>query len=182
MSNELSSSWVFWYSSISKRYGKENLNREYEKELVLLCEVQTLQQFFNAYCHLQKVSEIGRFDSLSFFRYGRKPMWESCLSGGCWIIKVSRKDLIKADFYWETFLIECVRGGFSEDIDGIVATAKPYEISIQVWMHEAAAAKLKVAEEIKSALKVAKLDMYLKYHKDSVKDLSTFKNSVLIEC
>lgn len=109
-------------------------------------------------------------------------MWESCPSGGCWILKVSRKEMVKAQVYWETLVMECMRGGFSQDIDGVLVSMKRHEVCLQIWMHEAAAAHSKCAEEIKFALGVHKLEMYLKYHKDSLHDQSTLMNSVLITC
>ena len=180
MSNELSSPWVFWHSSVPNRSNKEKL--PYENKLSHLTEVKTVQQFFNAFSYLQSLSELSRNDSISFFRRGRKPMWETCPSGGCWILKISRKEISKAQLYWETFVIECMRGGFSQDIDGVLVSVKRHEICLQIWMHEAAAAHSKCAEEIKFALAVPTLEMYLKYHKDSLQDQSTLMNSVLITC
>ena len=83
MSNELSSPWVFWFSSVSKRYNKHEAKHQYEKELVSFYEVKTVQQFFNTYCYLQKLSDMEKNDCISFFRKGSKPMWENSPSGGC---------------------------------------------------------------------------------------------------
>ena len=182
MSNELSSSWAFWYSSLENLSKSQTSNNQYEKELLLLYEVRTVQQFFNSYSYLSKLSEIQRNDSLSFFRIGRKPMWEACPSGGCWIIKIQRNEGDRADLYWETLLIECIRGGFSKDIDGIMALGKHREIILQIWMHEAHATHTIIAKEIKDCLNLPSLKMYLKYHKDSIADLSGIKNSVLVNC
>ena len=182
MANELSAIWVFWHSLSNKRGNKNDASQNYEAELIPLTEVKTVQQFFCAFSYLHSISELKKNDCVSFFRKGRKPMWENSPSGGCWIIKIAKKEALKADFYWETFVIECMRGEFSQDIDGVLVTVKVYEITFQVWMHEAAASHTKVAEEIKNALRLPKLEMYLKYHKDSIEDLSTFRNSVLITC
>ncbi|OMJ85887.1 hypothetical protein SteCoe_12730 [Stentor coeruleus] len=182
MSSELPSSWIIWYSSLSKRNDNLEYDYNYEDDLLCLCELRTLQQFFNAFSYIKKPSEMQRNESMSCFRKGNKPTWESCPSGGSWTLKVSKKDLLKVDLYWDCLILECIRGGFSQDIDGIMISVKQYEVNLQVWMHEAAAAHLKVAGEIKQALKVETLDMFLKYHKDSLKDMSSVRNSVRIIC
>jgi hypothetical protein len=49
-------------------------------------------------------------------------------------------------------------------------------------MHEAHATHTIIAKEIKDCLNLPSLKMYLKYHKDSIADLSGIKNSVLVNC
>ena len=180
MSLDLLSPWVFWYSNLSK--AAEKVFDDYESELVSIAQVSSLPDFFNAYSFLMQVGNLKVGDSVSLFRKGKKPVWESCPSGGCWIIRVPRKDFDKAQAIWESLLIHAVRGAFTEDVAGIMVNSKKFEINLQVWMYEAAAVHKSVASDIKEALKVSKLEMYLKYHKDSLKDMSTFRNSKKITC
>jgi hypothetical protein len=180
MSLDLLTPWVFWYSDLSKAIEKPV--QRYEEELVPIVEVFSLTEFFNAYCFLAPVNDLKVGDSLSLFRKGKKPLWESCITGGCWIIRVPRKEASKAQSLWEALLVEAVRGGFTEDVAGIMVNSKKFELSLQVWMYEAAAAHKKVAADIKEVLKVGKLEMYLKFHKDSIHDMSTFRNSKKITC
>lgn len=73
MSNELLSPWVFWFFSIPKCTNKD-WAQCYEQSLVPLCEVKTVEDFFNAYLHLQRSSELARNWNLCLFRQGKKPM------------------------------------------------------------------------------------------------------------
>jgi hypothetical protein len=178
MSTFLLSPWSLWACSILPRSKPQS----YEGDLVLISDFHTLDQFFHVFAFTKPISELRPHESYSLFRKGLKPMWESAPAGGCWILKRPRKVPDQADLLWETLVLECIRGQFSRDISGIMVTAKRFEFVIQVWMHEAAAVHLAVAEEIKAALQVSTLEMHFKYHKDSLKDMSTVKSAVKIVC
>jgi len=173
MALELLAPWVLWYSNFSS----EKLGKNYEEDLLELAELNTLQDFFNTFCNLQKICDLQIGDSLAFFRKGKKPLWECCPSGGCWVIRIAKKDSEKAEIFWESLIVEGVRGGFTEDVAGIMVNCKKFEVSLQVWMYEAAAAHKVVALDIKKVLKSNKLDMHLKYHKDSIEVLSHVRHS-----
>lgn len=178
MALELLTPWVLWYSNFSS----EKLGKNYEQGLLKLAEITSLQDFFNTFCYLQKISDLRPGDSLAFFRKGKKPSWESCPSGGSWVIRVSKKEAEKAEFFWESLIIEGIRGGFTEDVAGVMVICKKFEVSIQVWMYEAAAANSVVSIDIKNLLKTHTFEMYLKYHKDSMKVLSSIRNSKKVLC
>jgi hypothetical protein len=174
--HELSSIWVFWFSYKPTRLDKAELALQYENKLVPMCEVRSVEDFFNSYCFIKRPSEMTRGQTLHLFKEGFKPLWETSLEGGCWILKLPRFSHF-TDKYWEALCFACIGGRFPDSVSGVLASAKGSSVHLQIWTEHLPGPEEEVAQIIKEILALSNTALLFKSHRCSIEDMSTIKNA-----
>ncbi|KAL4477052.1 hypothetical protein ABPG72_015365 [Tetrahymena utriculariae] len=179
--HQLNDDWCFWYCP---RFGHKNyMNDDYSKNLKLLGECSTVEQFFTNYIYIQKPTNIESQNKVLFFRKGCTPLWEEWKCGGCWILLVQSDMYKNLNKIWEDLLLGCIgeKFGNSNIIGVVLSIRRNRKAVIEIWMRDRdEEQKIKAGEELRKILDL-KPDNLIFYYKDHVRSLtegSTMKGSM----
>lgn len=174
----LNSTWAFWYASRKE----QDHHIIYDERLKKVAEFSDLQSFFHFYSYLKPVNEIERNADISLFKQGYKPCWESCQSGGCWLIRFKKTDdILEIDTVWENMLFSLVSEQFEEaNVLGSVLSIRGRETIIELWFNyfkydQIKAGLLKKMETILGL--PYNTTIYFKDNEKALQDKSTLRNA-----
>ncbi len=154
--------WTFWCTDDNKKA------ESYEDRVHPIASFKTVEEFWAAYSHMKRLSNIPTGYDYHMFREGTKPMWEDPInrSGGKWLIRL-KKGVIQ--ILWERLVIAVIRGAFAEDlssdsITGCVASVRNGEDVISIWNKEChnETSKAVIRSKLMDVLKIPK-DTILEY-------------------
>lgn len=122
-------SWVVWYRPPTSKYS------DYEKSMVPLASMPTVESFWTVYTHLKRPSSLPSVSDYHFFRKGIRPVWEDQENrkGGKWIMRFKKG---VADRYWEDLLLAMIGDQFAEageEVCGAVLSVRGGEDVLSVW-------------------------------------------------
>lgn len=93
----------------------------------------TMEGFWKHYAYLQNPDDLPKDHDIFMFRENKLPAWETFPNGGCWIIKVRKKNGIITRL-WEELLFAAVGELFEEpDLCGVVLSTRARDDLISVW-------------------------------------------------
>ena len=128
-------SWVVWYRPPTSKYS------DYEKSMIPLASMSTVESFWTVYTHLKRPSSLPSISDYHFFRKGIRPVWEDQENrkGGKWIMRFKKG---VSDRYWEDLLLAMIGDQFAEaaeEVCGAVLSVRggegirPGEDVLSVW-------------------------------------------------
>lgn len=97
-------------------------------------DIETWEEFWDVYQHIQRPSKLPPNCELFFFKKGIRPIWEENENrgGGKFIIRVKKEF---ADLVWEKLLISLFKDN-DPLLVGIVVISKANESMISLWTRE----------------------------------------------
>ncbi|KAI1338990.1 translation initiation factor eIF4e [Xylariaceae sp. FL0016] len=147
----LRNTWVFWYRP---PITKANGYIEYDKTLHAMMAVKTVEEFWQAYRHLKRPSQLPTVSDYHLFKSGIRPIWEDDENkhGGKWILRL-KKGI--ADRYYEDLLMACAGDQFGDETDelcGIVLSMRNGEDVLSIWTRSTGQKVLKIRETMRRVL------------------------------
>lgn len=110
-------------------------DKDYEKSIIRVASVGTIEGFWTIYAHLKRPSQLPTVSDYHIFKDGIRPVWEDDANkkGGKWIIRLKKG---VADRYWEDLLLAIVGDQFmeaSDEVCGAVLSVRSGEDVLSVW-------------------------------------------------
>jgi len=175
--HRLHSPWSFYF--VKKLNRGENL-ANYEKNLTKLGQVNSIESFWRMYSNLQSPDAIPKDHDLFLMRQQLIPAWESFPNGGCWILKVRKRNGI-INRLWEELLFATVAELFDEaDLVGVGVATRTKEDVISVWNRDNTVKEthMKIGEKLKSILNLDhSTQVEYKPFRMAIQDGSSFRNA-----
>lgn len=180
MSGQLATEWGMHMFCKSQ---DSNSNEQYEDNIHLLGTFDTIQGFWRLYSHLKRPNDLEPPTDYHLFRKGIRAIWEDDdnIEGGKWMIRL-KKGL--ASYYWERLILALIGEQFPLDVLGAVVSVRYQEDIISLWNRTGNNADIRyeICCELCSALELpADTKLEYKKHDESVKDHSSFKNTILYQ-
>ncbi|KAH7135244.1 translation initiation factor eIF 4e-like domain-containing protein [Dendryphion nanum] len=140
--------WVIWYRPPTPK------NSDYEKSTKPLCRMQTVQDFWKIFLHLNRPSALPTVSDYHFFKEGIRPVWEDEENkrGGKWIMRLKKG---VADRYWEELLMALIGDQFfeaAEEVCGFVLSVRSGEDVFSIWTKNDGGRNIKIRETVKRVL------------------------------
>ncbi|KAI9801320.1 MAG: hypothetical protein M1826_005195 [Phylliscum demangeonii] len=156
---------LVWYRPPTFKYS------DYEKSIVPLATVSSVESFWTVYVHLKRPSFLPAVSDYHIFRKGIRPVWEdkgNC-KGGKWILRLKKG---VADRYWDDLLLAMVGDQFAEageEVCGAVLSVRSGEDVLSVWTRIDGGRNIKIRETIKRLLALpADTNIVWRSHDDSI--------------
>ncbi|KAH9422028.1 eukaryotic translation initiation factor 4E-like [Dermatophagoides pteronyssinus] len=129
----LQNTWDLWYY--------KNVSSVFEENLFNITSVDTVEDFWGLFNHIEYASKLNLNCAYYFFKKGIRPMWEDPInkSGGRWLINV-KKVYNNTDEFWLELLLCLIGEGFDEYNDyvcGAFVVIKRSQDRIGIWTKEA---------------------------------------------
>jgi len=151
----LQTPWTFWFSrKIPKTQHPTPIN--YAEHLQKIAAFNTVESFYRTYVYIARPQELPKESHFHMFKGDAVPMWESFPNGGCWIIKITKKNPQLA-LIWEELLVYAVGETFEEpDIVGVVLNIRAKEYVLQIWNSDSqnAILRARVCEKLRYYLRL----------------------------
>lgn len=130
----LQNSWQLWYY--------KNVSSDFEKNLFTITTVETVEDFWGLFNHIELASNLNPNCAYYFFKEGIRPMWEDSTNkaGGRWVINCMKKNFKAIDNYWMELLLALIGEAFGEYNDyvcGAFCVIKQKNDRIGVWTKQA---------------------------------------------
>lgn len=125
----LKSTWNLFYRPPANKFS------DYEKSIVKVASIGTVEGFWTIYTHLKPPSQLPTVSDYHVFKDGIRPVWEDDANkkGGKWIVRLKKG---VADRYWEDLLLAIIGDQFmeaSEEVCGAVLSVRSGEDVLSVW-------------------------------------------------
>jgi translation initiation factor 4E len=173
----LSSPWSFWFD---KKLNMENPTAaDYQKNMNLLGTFNTVEDFWRHHIYIQKADLIPNHSNVYLFREDQLPSWERWPDGGCWILKIKRKQGV-VNKLWQDLIFACIGEEFQQySLAGVMLASRKHMVIISVWCARSDTRdRFRIGEKLKIILHLdvgTVLDY--KRHQNSIRDGSSFKNA-----
>lgn len=110
-------------------------DKDYEKSIIKVASVGTIESFWTVYAHLKRPSSLPTVSDYHIFKDGIRPAWEDEANkkGGKWIVRLKKG---VADRYWEELLLAIIGDQFmeaSDEVCGAVLSVRGGEDVLSVW-------------------------------------------------
>lgn len=172
-----------WSFCIFYRAKGPNANSQYQDDIHHVHTFGSIQGFWSLYSHVKKPNDLEPPTDYHLFRSGIRAIWEDedNVNGGKWMIRL-KKGL--ASYYWERLIIALIGEQFPADVLGAVVSVRYVEDIISLWNRTASDPEIRheICRSLCQALELPP-DTTLEYkkHDESVKDHSSFRNTVLYQ-
>lgn len=177
--HKLQNAFSFWFSKRSP--GRQQSPMNYEQSIRYVGSFASVEQFWHLYSHMVRPNEMTGHCDFHLFKESIKPMWEDEKNklGGKWIVRL-RKGL--ASRCWENMVLAMLGEQFmvGDEICGAVVSIRYQEDIVSIWNQNSS--DLQTRARIRDTLgRVLNLPrdtvMEYKWHTDSLKDKSSFRNT-----
>mmetsp|Transcript_20882 Transcript_20882/g.18507 ORF Transcript_20882/g.18507 Transcript_20882/m.18507 type:complete len:198 (-) Transcript_20882:45-638(-) len=162
---KLARGYTFWFSGVIPT---EEEGRDTKHVMESIADVETVQEFWAVYQHLNKPNEALHRTCFHFFQKGIKPIWEDeeNKNGGRWHIWFPKGQTNKL---WEDLLVYLIGNQFtsSDGICGIEVRIKPRGDSLSIWHKNSSDddQKNNLKEEFLTAIGANDSGIKVEYHK-----------------
>nr|XP_012321755.1 eukaryotic translation initiation factor 4E type 1B [Aotus nancymaae] len=132
----LQNRWALWFF-------KNDRSRAWQDNLHLVTKVDTVEDFWALYSHIQLASKLSSGCDYALFKDGIEPMWEDSRNkrGGRWLVSLAKQQRhIELDRLWLETLLCLIGESFEEhsrDVCGAVVNIRTKGDKIAVWTREA---------------------------------------------
>eukprot|EP01083_Nonionella_stella_P149152 473296_1 len=177
--HRLQTPWTLYW--LNKAYLAPNSTQElYLANLRKLGTFNSIESFWRHYCHLKRPSKLDHGFNIALFRANLVPAWESFPTGGCWIIKIAKREPF-LDGLWEDLLMSTIGENFlTPELVGILLSIRREVCNITVWNRDNTKndVRFRIGERLKEILNLdEESTVEYKFFADSVKDKSTHRNA-----
>ncbi|GIZ05085.1 eukaryotic translation initiation factor 4E-1A [Caerostris extrusa] len=128
----LQNMWSLWFY-------RNDRSKSWQENLMEIITIDTVEDFWSLYNHLEVVSKIPLGCDYALFKHGIKPMWEDSRNkkGGRWLLNVQKSQRnTDLNNYWLEVLLCLIGEAFNEhsaEICGAVAQIRNKGDKIAVW-------------------------------------------------
>jgi len=171
--------YTMWYSRRSP--GKQTSAQNYDQNLRKVSLFASVEQFWTYYSHMVRPCDLAGHSDYHLFKDGIRPMWEDDAnkSGGKWIVRL-KKGL--ASRCWENLILAMLGEQFmvGEEICGAVISIRYQEDILSLWNRTASdtTTTSRIRDTLKRVLNLPpNTIMEYKCHTDSMKDMSSYRNT-----
>jgi translation initiation factor 4E len=171
--------YTFWFSRRSP--GKQTSAQNYDQNLKKVGTFASVEQFWQYYSHMIRPCDLSGHSDFHLFKQGIRPMWEDDANkgGGKWIVRL-KKGL--ASRCWENLILAMLGEQFmvGEEICGAVISIRYQEDLLSLWNRTAndQVTTSRIRDTLKRVLNLPpNTIMEYKCHTDSLKDMSSFRNT-----
>jgi translation initiation factor 4E len=175
----LETMWTFYFDKKLAKQATIDFH-DFQQNLHKLGAFNTIEGFWRMYCYLASPELIPKDCDLFLFRNAYVPAWESFPNGGCWIIKVRKRNGV-INRLWEELLFASVGELFDEpDLVGIELSTRGREDMLSVWNKDNSNPNIRfrIGEKLKEILNLDQsTQIEYKYFSHSLRDGSTFRNA-----
>ncbi len=174
-STPLQSEWSFWFD---RKPASHTTNyKEYQQSLVKLGSFTTMEDFWRHYSYIVNPDAIPKDYSLFLARDQVTPAWESYQNGGCWIIRVRKRNML-IDRLWEELCFACVGELFGHpDVVCVGVSTRNREDVLSVWTRTQTH-YLAIGDKLKEILNLdEQTQVDYKTFRNAIRDGSSFRNS-----
>ncbi|XP_009448488.1 eukaryotic translation initiation factor 4E type 1B isoform X1 [Pan troglodytes] len=132
----LQNRWALWFF-------KNDRSRAWQDNLHLVTKVDTVEDFWALYSHIQLASKLSSGCDYALFKDGIEPMWEDSRNkrGGRWLVSLAKQQRhIELDRLWLETLLCLIGESFEEhsrEVCGAVVNIRTKGDKIAVWTREA---------------------------------------------
>ncbi|CAJ0934436.1 unnamed protein product, partial [Mesorhabditis belari] len=154
---------------------------DYSKHVRAIATANSVQQFWDVYCHLKRPSDFTQKADLHFFKKGIKPVWEADdnKKGGKWILRI-KKGLCSR--IWENLLLAMIGEQFlvADEICGAVCSVRNQEDIVSLWNRTAddPGVRNRIRDSLRRVLNLpANTVLEYKRHDDCLKDQSSYRHT-----
>ncbi|TKR81071.1 hypothetical protein L596_015009 [Steinernema carpocapsae] len=172
------------YPYVFSYFSKPKTNFEpedYAQYVTQLAVVQSVEQFWAVYQHLQRPHEIPGKVDFHLFKVGIQPVWEherNC-NGGKWILRL-RKGL--ASRIWENLMLAMIGEQFNvgNEICGAVCSVRNTEDIISIWNRSGTDNEkiMRIQNVLRRCLSLpGNVVLEYKKHNDCLKDQSSYRHA-----
>lgn len=129
----LRSEWSFYGFSMP---GPDEPEESYSSHIKLLSRFSTVEDFWAAYSHIVRPSQLANQSALHVFRGTARAMREDDehKDGGSFLLRVSKG---LGSFYWEQLLLALISEKLPSDVIGILISARSKFFNISIWQKSA---------------------------------------------
>ncbi len=175
--NTLQSEWAFWYDERKPHTADFS---DYKQSLIKLSSFNTLEGFWQTYSNIANPDSHPRECSLYLVRGKATPAWESFPNGGCWIIRVRKRNTL-IDRLWEELCFACVGELFAHpDVCCVGLSTRHREDVLTVWNidNRNPNTRFVIGEKLRELLNLdSSTQVDYKPFIDAIQDRSSFKNA-----
>merc|ERR1719491_213229 len=177
--HRLQTPWTLYW--MNKQYLRTNSSEEaYLSNLRKLGTFNSIESFWRHYCHLQRPSQLNHDFNIALFRANLVPAWESFPTGGCWIIKISKREPF-LDGLFEELVTSAIGENFlTPELVGILLSIRREVCMITVWNRDNTKndVRFRIGERLKEILNLdEESTVEYKFFAEAVKDKSTHRNA-----
>jgi translation initiation factor 4E len=182
----LETPWTFYFDkklpSANTRQGatSEPSFAHYQQNLQKLGSFSTFEGFWRHYAYLHRPEEIPKDHDLFLVRSTFIPAWESFPNGGCWIIKVRKRNGV-INRLWEELLCAVVSELFEEpDVVVVELSTRLKDDALSVWNRDNTRPEIrfKIGEKLKEILNLDEsTKVEYKPFSLALRDGSTYRNA-----
>ncbi|KAF8782889.1 Eukaryotic translation initiation factor 4E like protein [Argiope bruennichi] len=128
----LQNEWSLWFY-------KNDRTKSWEENLMEIVIINTVEDFWALYNHLEVVSKIPLGCDYAMFKHGIKPMWEDARNkqGGRWLLNLQKSQRnTELNNYWLEILLCMIGEAFdiaSDDVNGSVVQIRNKGDKLAVW-------------------------------------------------
>ncbi|KAK9798554.1 hypothetical protein WJX73_002965 [Symbiochloris irregularis] len=139
----LQHTWALWYDSGTAHSGKKSVE-SWNQRLGKVSAFHSVAGFWRLFNHIRGPTSQKESTDIHIFKEGLQPAWESCLSGGTWLLTTKRGPdsnkhiTAKLDKMWDYLAMHCIGDQFeaddeSADICGISSVLRKREHRLCLW-------------------------------------------------
>lgn len=176
--HRLQSKWTFWADKKMATKSHQSFE-DYNQNLSRLGSFDTLEGFWRHYSWLKSPDDLPRDTDFFCFRNQLVPAWETFPTGGCWIVRVRKKNGVISRL-WEELLFGAVGELFdNSDIVGVTLSVRTRDDNLTVWNKTADNAnKIVIGEKLKDILNLDEsTTMHYQEFKKAIECGSSFRGS-----
>jgi len=180
--NRLLTSWTLWADKKMTTKIANNHNNnfdEYSQNLKNLGTFETVEGFWRHYAWLKSPDELPRDTDYFCFRNQSVPAWETFPHGGCWIVKVRKKNGVISRL-WEELLFAAVGELFdTPDVVGVTLSVRTRDDNLSIWNKTSNSdVKIMIGEKLKDILHLDEsTTLHYQDFKDAMKYGSSFRQA-----
>lgn len=126
---------TYQFSYVRRNFEKKS--ESYGSQIKNIASVGTVEEFWNVYTHLHRVSKLAPMTDYYLFQEGVQPMWEDEANkrGGRLVIRVQKNASPKA---FEDLCLAVIGEQFdTDDICGIACSVRFQENYLSIWLRDA---------------------------------------------
>eukprot|EP00455_Lapot_gusevi_P029847 TRINITY_DN319_c0_g1_i2.p1 TRINITY_DN319_c0_g1~~TRINITY_DN319_c0_g1_i2.p1 ORF type:complete len:266 (+),score=101.54 TRINITY_DN319_c0_g1_i2:86-883(+) len=180
--HRLETPWSFLFNKKpSKVPADKSQPDDFVSSLCTVATVDTVESFWRTYAYITPPDQLPVDMNMYLFRHKLAPAWESFPTGGCWIIKVRKRNGV-INRLWEELLFACIGELFEEpDVAGVAVSTRAREDILSVWNKDNQSkvdVRFKIGEKLKGLLNLDESTLVeYKFFHSSLRDGSTFRNA-----
>jgi translation initiation factor 4E len=123
--------WSFWFDK--KLQIEKPTALDYRNNMNLLGTFDTVEDFWRHFIHIQSGSNLPFHCNVYMFRNTDLPSWERWPDGGCWILKVKRKQGV-LNKLWQDLVFACIGEEFQQySVVGVMLASRKNVDMLSVW-------------------------------------------------